>query len=577
MSNISQTDIQQLLIEGGYYRARLSNLTPFDLVAGGLSWCILNSHYNIDVDFIEEANIGHKIKVAENICNALKHDMSCPHDLRPHQIQGLDFPKLYPVLQWLLVRVQAAREAYANILKNYVKLDFERRFGVALETPAVRTKLQPHSQAPRRQLRGGNTHKNQLEHINCVLLEYGHRYNTGVSQAAVVEGEPLDEDLRRQQEEEKRDQVAMENIMASMSTFKEKQKVSGSVVGGLMSQGAEAIAAERAAFEERMKELESRRLDVSAQKSRLEQLEGEVVSKTALVDALRASVAAYETDVLTPALKDISKKQRRNNKMDDEMKASWEEINASPEKAENAQTILRLLQERDTAKQELESTQESNTNALDALKQEAAELQQRVEEIALVGSALDDQTAALRTQHTSLQSQYAAVNKELSDAMRLLDSNPTKAEVLQYERRFQELVAEVAWKYDETKQCFSRYNTLSEKAATMKKEITLLHSVKENFETMMYSPTTKQTKGQQDELIGNMDNVVTTIADATSRQKNKLQTEKEELEKAQSTYNQLLAKQRSYYSALKALKDAVAKNDELQQSGTGGKVSADQL
>jgi len=52
-----------LLLAAGYFRARISTLSPFDRVIGGLAWCIVNSAVDVDVDviFIENATIGQKM------------------------------------------------------------------------------------------------------------------------------------------------------------------------------------------------------------------------------------------------------------------------------------------------------------------------------------------------------------------------------------------------------------------------------------------------------------------------------------------------------------------------------------
>ena len=129
MGGIGLQEVVQMLIDGGYLRAKIRGISEFDIIAGGLAWCVLNSRFSIDVEFVENAAIKDKVRIAENITNALKEDMKCPHDLRPHQIQGLDFPKIAVVLEWLLKRVAAAREENAHSVREFTKLDFARRFG----------------------------------------------------------------------------------------------------------------------------------------------------------------------------------------------------------------------------------------------------------------------------------------------------------------------------------------------------------------------------------------------------------------------------------------------------------------
>lgn len=54
-------------------------------------------------------NIGQKIQVSEKIMHALDK-MKCPEKIQAHQIQGLDYPKLYPIFQWLVNLVMETRQ-----------------------------------------------------------------------------------------------------------------------------------------------------------------------------------------------------------------------------------------------------------------------------------------------------------------------------------------------------------------------------------------------------------------------------------------------------------------------------------
>ena len=61
-------DIIELLVAAGYFRARISSLSPFDRVIGGLAWCLTNSAVDVDVDvvFVENSTIGQKMYARGN-------------------------------------------------------------------------------------------------------------------------------------------------------------------------------------------------------------------------------------------------------------------------------------------------------------------------------------------------------------------------------------------------------------------------------------------------------------------------------------------------------------------------------
>lgn len=55
--------IVELLLAAGYFRARISGLSHFDKVIGGLTWCISSSQVDVDIDlfFQEGATTGVKM------------------------------------------------------------------------------------------------------------------------------------------------------------------------------------------------------------------------------------------------------------------------------------------------------------------------------------------------------------------------------------------------------------------------------------------------------------------------------------------------------------------------------------
>lgn len=75
---------------------------------GGIAWCITSSNFEIEVEYNDEMQIGQKIKVSEQICNALVN-MKCPYTLQPFQLQGLDVNNIFPVVQWLVKFVYETR------------------------------------------------------------------------------------------------------------------------------------------------------------------------------------------------------------------------------------------------------------------------------------------------------------------------------------------------------------------------------------------------------------------------------------------------------------------------------------
>lgn len=52
--------------------------------------------------------------------------MKCPYIIEPHQIQGLDFINIFPLVQWLIKYSSEFREAKEEELRRFAVLQYER-------------------------------------------------------------------------------------------------------------------------------------------------------------------------------------------------------------------------------------------------------------------------------------------------------------------------------------------------------------------------------------------------------------------------------------------------------------------
>jgi hypothetical protein len=75
----------------------------------------------------------------------------------------------------------------------------------------------------------------------------------------------------------------------------------------------------------------------------------------------------------------------------------------------------------------------------------------------------------------------AAKTQDIHMLKRKIDDVPTRAELVQYERRFVELYEQVATKLDETKRYYTKYNTLTDTHKFMTKEVSILNSISKQY------------------------------------------------------------------------------------------------
>jgi hypothetical protein len=155
----------------------------------------------------------------------------------------------------------------------------------------------------------------------------------------------------------------------------------------------------------------------------------------------------------------------------------------------------------------------------------------------------------------------AMKNREIAIAQRKLDEIPSRPELVQYERRFTELYAQIALQFDETRKYYDTYNTLSETKKYLDKENSLLNSVAEYFQKSL----TSKAKDYKPWMVSNMEKTVDAVKKSKEHVEKKLNEEKEKKEDRNGIYQQLVTIKRNYYRAVKELESEYKRNEELRK------------
>ena len=117
----------------------------------------------------------------------------------------------------------------------------------------------------------------------------------------------------------------------------------------------------------------------------------------------------------------------------------------------------------------------------------------------------------------------AKKNQEISVIQRQIDDIPTRAELLQFERRFVELNDMIADKLIETRKYYNMYNTLDDSHGYMRQECDLLNSIIEGFPVAARAKNTQtQFKTQVAGILDGLDKTKAHVngqyeSEATSR------------------------------------------------------------
>uniref|UniRef100_A0A8B9GIX0 Coiled-coil domain-containing protein 93 n=1 Tax=Amazona collaria TaxID=241587 RepID=A0A8B9GIX0_9PSIT len=511
----------ELLVAAGYFRARIKGLSPFDKVVGGMTWCITTCSFDIDVDllFQENSTIGQKIALTEKIVSVLPK-MKCPHRLEPHQIQGLDFIHIFPVVQWLVKRAIETREETGDYIRSYSISQFQKTHRLPEDDEFMQRKEKAikavtdifevyKPQRKYKRQKGAEELLDEESKVHATLLEYGRRYGfsrqAGKTEqaedkkivvpsglAAAGKAEPCDED-DLQAAEELRIKTLMTG-MAAMAT--EEGKLTASTVGqivGLQSDEIKQIVSEYAGKQSELSpEERPERLGAAQQHRRkVASLNKQILQKNKLLEEV-SFVYVIKKENIDKSLV----------AMNENLKSQEQEFKAH-------------------CREEMERLQQSIEN----LKAEAVE---NGEEQVITN---------------------ARRNREIAILQRKIDEVPSRAELTQYQKRFIELYSQVSATHKETKQFFTLYNTLDDKKVYLEKEVNLLNSIHDNFHQAMSS------SGSREQFLRQMEQIVEGIKQNRMKMEKKKQENKMRRDQLNDEYLELLEKQRLYFKTVKEFKE----------------------
>uniref|UniRef100_A0A4W4GXK2 Coiled-coil domain-containing protein 93 n=1 Tax=Electrophorus electricus TaxID=8005 RepID=A0A4W4GXK2_ELEEL len=559
--SVKLAEILELLLAAGYFRARIKGLSPFDKVVGGMTWCITTCSFDIDVDllFQENSTIGQKIALTEKIVSVLPR-MKCPHRLEPHQIQGLDFIHIFPVVQWLVKRAIETREEMGDYVRAYSISQFQKMHTFPEDEEfeqrkqkAVRTVVDVcEAYAPqRRYKRQANAGEllDEESRVHSTLLEYGRRY--GFSKHSKQDKVSImqhlgnisctdflftDSDLRIK---------ALMTGMAAMAT--EEGRLTASTVGqivGLQSEEIKQIAFEYAEKAERSAE------------DRLERY-GPVQQHRRIVTSLNKQIQQRSKELEEVTLRAAC----------EEAKSKLTEVIRVCELCAAVYSLLEKLRALVAMNENLKQ-QEQEFRA--HCREEMTRLQQSIEDLKIeIGDEAEDQKVLKAprisiAQHRADQEKLQKIrllmarrNREIAILQRKIDEVPSRAELTQYQKRFIELYSQVSATHKETKQFFTLYNTLDDKKVYLEKEVNLLNSIHDNFQQAMAS------SGAKDQFLRQMEQIVEGIKQSRIKMEKKKQENKMRRDQLNDEYLELLDKQRLYFKTVKDFKEECRKNEML--------------
>ncbi|KAK5890922.1 hypothetical protein CesoFtcFv8_014398 [Champsocephalus esox] len=587
--SIKLAEILELLLAAGYFRARIKGLSPFDKVVGGMTWCITTCNFDIDVDllFQENSTIGQKISLTEKIVSVLPK-MKCPHCLEPHQIQGLDFIHIFPVIQWLVKRAIETREEMGDSVRAYSICQFQKSHSLPEDEEFLQRKDKAVSavlkvlevyKPQRKYRRQGDAGELQEEEsrVHSTLLEYGRRYGFSKqskqdmvddrkaplapgSQAAPSGMAEVSEEEDLQAAEE----IRITTLMTSMAAMaKEEGKLTASAVGQIVGMQSEEIKQMASEYAEKQSELTSEERSqhhgpLQQHRRAVASLNKQIQHRTRQLEELRAKHAAVRAGC-DDAKRNLVEATECSKTLDRELESLAElEEQADSSSLEKLRALVTM---NENLKQQ---EQEFRTHC----REEMARLQQNIGDLKMASGQdtdeekernqlIDKQYNTDREKLQKIRLLMARRNREIAILQRNIDEVPSRAELTQYQKRFIELYSQVSATHKETKQFFTLYNTLDDKKVYLEKEVNLLNSIHDNFHQAMASSAAKE------QFLRQMEQIVEGIKQNRIKMEKKKQENKMRRDQLNDEYLELLDKQRLYFKTVKDFKEECRKNEML--------------
>lgn len=586
--NVKMAETIELLLAAGYFRARIKGLSPFDKVVGGMTWCISVCDFDIDVDllFQENSTIGQKIALTEKIVAVLPR-MKCPHRLEPHQIQGLDFINIFPVVQWLVKRAIERKEEMGDYIREFSVSQFNKHHSTPKDDEFSTRKPKcifgmenlKETYKPRRRYRKPEsiTKTDEETRVRTTLLEYGWQYGFSKEQRdkekeqaekkkAAGAAIPGRAESGSEEDEYVVEQKRLKSLLKGMSVMEGREgALSSSTVGSIVGLQSEEISQIASEYAERQAELQE---NLGA---RGERTGGEQTHKR-MVASLEKQISVLE--------KKLEQVQEKHDKLKESLTKAEEQLSQVASRGERIGEEMDKLNEIDNGEnasvlQKLRSIVAMNENLKRQeqefrahCKEEMARLQDNIEKLKAQGSEDDGeekeraeliskQYDADKAKLEKIRLLLARKNREISSLQRKIDEVPSRAELTQYQRRFLELYNHVAGTHKETKQFFTLYNTLDDTKLYLGKEVSLLNSIHDNFEQAMSSASNKE------QFLNQFESIVKGIVDNKDRVEKRKLVEKQKRDALNQQYLEVVEQERLYYKTVKDFTEECHKNEVL--------------
>ena len=575
------------LINAGYFRARINTLEPFDKILGGMAWILTGCFYDIDIEFKDEMNLTEKIRVSEKICGGLKA-INYPMNLNPVQIQGLDLKPLYQCLQWLQKRLLETRDE-RNALNKKISINFydkeyvepsEDQLKLSNDTDEMlsakyNSLKENRKYKPKKQL--DFSYNDELRvYFDCIeygvkdiafqrqfidllkkkkIIEDKNKTAKGSSTATggtgkmQMGGESQD---KLTKEEMKILNDVMTNNIEEISNQESKQKVNASIIEAIFSENMAFISAEIENFDNAKGDENIDKIKLYAkEKERLEQNKKNIALQ----------INQYETE-----LANCQQQERQEKDEIQKMQTEIERLKQTLAQNErNKETILQKVKEEQINEEQLVFLAEKNKRKeelksnISKFKKEClaekkildAQLenyQKKIEQLndsenIAVFNEIDTNYNAELQKNTEKKKDLFNQNKVINMLTRKIQLYPSKLEIIQYQKRFQELYEQINKVSEKSNKILGENNSKAQVIGLLQQKETTFIDLRNLYQSLKPK--------EKDKFKNTLKNVEDNLAPSLNNSNKKLKELLEGIDRNQKQLNEYRLHESNYLKLIK--------------------------
>lgn len=556
-------------------------------------------------------------KISEKITAALK-TVNCPYILNPVQLQGLDLPIIFQVLQWLVKKLLETRDERNEINRKNACSYFSTKFlkgkveselkedldnGInKIDSKIHKDQLNLLSEVKYNYISTGRlyrpTNKQNFEYndplrVYFTLIEHGMNKDVTFQRALIdllrkknlIEGGPSGNLQRKQtvtsagvanentltstistkekekekeltitnEEKKKLEEIISTNIQEVSTETKNFQRVNTSVIEEIFSENIDSIITAIDTFENLKGDENVDRIKLFVkEKERLESKKNNIVYQ----------VQEYETE-----LSNLNKKKTTNSEEIDEtnqeifkLNSTYEEniknlekLNQKIKQAKISENKMKMIGEKIKQKEEIKlAITKFKKDCLEEKKSYDNQLEVLEKKIEKMNDS--ENTQVFEEIDRNYQNEYEKMvikkkdlfeqNKIINLLTRKIQVFPSKLELIQYQKRFQELYDQINNVSEKSKKILNEINSQDEVQKLLNQKLEIFIQLKEAYKN-------SKSKKEKEEFKQSLNSVLDSISESLSKSTDRLRQVNKQIEQAQTKLNELQLYENKYMKLIK--------------------------